>query len=65
MRNTIGRQARSRLARSVDRATVTLSGRVCLLRASAERGMIDQFAMPCGGRRPARFLPSSDACHVH
>ncbi|WP_185640607.1 MULTISPECIES: hypothetical protein [unclassified Burkholderia] len=49
IRNPIVRRVRGRLARSVDRASITLSGRACLLRAAAERGIIDQFAMPCGG----------------
>ncbi len=48
IRSAVVRRVRGRPARSVDRASVTLSGRVCLLRAGAERGMIDPFAMPCG-----------------
>lgn len=43
------------LARSGDRAAVALSGRACLLREAAERGMIDQFAMQCGGRPCTSF----------
>ncbi|WP_321851429.1 hypothetical protein [Burkholderia diffusa] len=58
-RNPLMRRRRGRLARSVDRASVALSGGACLLRAGAERGMIDQFAMPCGERCPSVFfLPS-------
>lgn len=49
------RPAHGRLARSGDRATVALSGRACLLREAAERGMIDQFAMQRGGRSCTSF----------
>ncbi len=51
----IAQYARGRLARSGDRATVALSGRACLLREAAERGMIDQFAMQCGERSCISF----------
>ncbi|WP_177318331.1 MULTISPECIES: hypothetical protein [Burkholderia] len=48
IRNAGARCLGGRLARSGDRATVALSGRACLLREAAERGMIDQFAMQLG-----------------
>ena len=56
------RPAHGRLARFGDRATVALSGRACLLREAAERGMIDQFAMQRGGR-PCTSSPFTS--HVH
>ncbi|MCA7888284.1 hypothetical protein LGM58_34455 [Burkholderia contaminans] len=56
------RPAHGRLARSGDRATVALSGRACLLREAAERGMIDQFAMQRGGLRALPFLTFCQPC---
>ncbi|MCA8062742.1 MULTISPECIES: hypothetical protein [unclassified Burkholderia] len=41
IRMTGVRPAHGRLARFGDRATIALSGRACLLREAAERGMID------------------------
>lgn len=55
IRMTGVRPAHGWLARSPDRATVALSGRACLLREAAERGMIDQFAMQRGGRPCTSF----------
>jgi len=62
IRMTGVRPAHGRLARPGDRATVVLSGHACLLREAAERGMIDQFAMPRGGRPALPFLTFYQPC---
>ncbi|HGL4260073.1 hypothetical protein [Burkholderia dolosa] len=55
IRCAVARSTRARPARSARRASRALSGRVCLLRATPERGMIDQFDSPPGAALAGAF----------